>query len=94
MTRNTATGAGIFLLLSQNTGEVLIIAKNPAINNGTKIGSAARIPATTIIKAAAVTRNLLFELGVEDVVEGIETIVILEFMCEATTHVALVRLFL
>ena len=35
------------------------MAKNPAMTRGTKIGSAARIPATTMTKAAAVNNKLL-----------------------------------
>ncbi len=39
------------------------MAKKPAINSGTKIGSAARIPATTMTKLAAVNKRRLLEIG-------------------------------
>jgi len=56
-TRNTARGAERFFCRSQKTGEVLIMARKAAKSNGTKIGSAARMPATTMTNAATASSN-------------------------------------
>ena len=45
----------------QKIGDALSMAKNPAIKSGTRIGSAARMPATTMTNAAAGKRNRLLD---------------------------------
>ena len=48
-----------------------MIARKPATNKGTKIASAARIPATTIMNAAAIRRNWAAGDWKEDPGEGV-----------------------
>ena len=66
-TRNTAAGAGMPLLRTQKTEEELMMARKPANKRGTRMGSAAFIPATTMIKPAAGITYLLSGEDAEEV---------------------------
>ena len=55
MTMSNASHLGSPLRSSQNSGGALMIAMNTESRKGTTIDSAARIPATTTTKAAAVS---------------------------------------
>jgi hypothetical protein len=57
ITINRASAVGMCFRRSQNKGGAHIIARNAERRKGTRIFSAARIPATTITNAATVIRN-------------------------------------